>query len=825
MIAEAFVLKLLFKELWKKVEKGVKHESTAQNLKAKEKELSPEFEELEELARKANIPSEKTEELRKAMTQLREARLNYSQIQWWCYCCLAPCYQEELEKADKKMKDFLSERLPLENSKHLLLILCLLQTKAADQTDRDIGQPEILRSGDLDKISESTLPLNAPLMKKLKACLMMEGRDSILNLTGFAGSGKTTFAQRLCCDKDVRGWFNDIMFVSVGSIIESTGDILVKRLKDELHGNENRKAVLLVLDNVESSGSEEFVNQCLKEISSNSKSKILVTSRAAIQGLNSAEHMPLLGEDDAITLLSHFVQPIGTTSYNLPSHSTLRQVARGCGGFPIMIKIIGTDLRGKPIIFWHRLLKEWSQQGHQGLFAHLQSSLSISRDFESTSKFFMDLGLFPQNQVIPVAALVDMWVELYQQDEDGTDAMIHIYHLTAMNLADMVLVRRIGSDEDNYYDNHYLTQHYILRHLARKYSRQQEEAFERERLDIGIYGNDRPEWWPEQPQQRINDLGPTLQPIAARILSISTDQAVTPGWCNIQAAQAEVLILNLKTSEYTLPEFIKHMRNLKVLIVINYGFRRSTEFKNFELLRFLQSLRRIRLQHVSVPCLLESKNLHKLSLYKCEVKTAFENSSMEFSNAVPNLTELNIEFCEDLVKLPAEICNIVTLKKLSISVCRNFSELPREIEKLENLELLRISYSDEFRFSDSDEFKDMPEPITKLKRLKFLDISHCISLRKLPDDIGELQKLRNLYMSGCPIKELPGSVMNLTHLRRVICDEHSYGLWDVIKGFINFELDIQTTARGVTLRWFPGDFEGDKEIEEDIDEAQEEYFN
>ncbi|XP_054790720.1 probable disease resistance protein At5g66890, partial [Prosopis cineraria] len=350
---------------------------------------------------------------------------------------------------------------------------------------------------------------------------------------------------------------------------------------------------------------------------------------------------------------------------------------------------------------------------------------------------------------------------------------------------------RIGSDEDNYYENHFITQHNIPRELANKYSSEQGDAFERERLIIEINGNDPPEWWQQnQPQQRVD----------ARVLSIFTDQEVTPDWYVIQAAQAEVLILNLKTTEYTFPGFIRETKKLKVLIVINHVHRWFTKFKNFELIIFLQTLRRIRLQQVSVPCLWESKNLHKLTLYMCEVYTAFENSSIKF----PNLVELNIEYCKDLLKLPDGICHIETLKKLSISNCSKFTELPQEIGRLKKLKLLRISYC-------AEEFEKIPESITELESLSFLDISFCLNIKKLPDNIGELRSLTNFNMSDCSISDLPAaSVMRLKHLKKVTCDEYTYHIWEVIKGLIDFELKVET-AKGITLNWLRSDFEGDDE--------------
>ena len=55
----------------------------------------------------------------------------------------------------------------------------------------------------------------------------------------------------------------------------------------------------------------------------------------------------------------------------------------------------------------------------------------------------MDLGLFPEDQRIAAAALVDMWTELH--DEDDLSAMEKIYELANRHMADIVDIRYVGS--------------------------------------------------------------------------------------------------------------------------------------------------------------------------------------------------------------------------------------------------------------------------------------------------------------------------------------------------------------------------------------------
>ncbi|XP_054784570.1 probable disease resistance protein At5g66890 [Prosopis cineraria] len=704
-----------------------------------------------------------------------------------------------MENAVNEMKEIM-QYLPLLTLRNVLKLLT--GNRTPDQTNH-IGRPEILTRGDLEiSQPESTLELHAPLSEKLKSFVIMDGGDhQVLNLTGFAGSGKTTLAKQLRHDPEVRERFGDNIFV-VDSWIESN-EVMAEQLLEELREKGNNEAVFLVLDNFEP-GFIGLVKQCMNWTSSNPKSRILVISRVDIPDLGTRETMTPLGEDDAIELLRHSAKPIGTTPFNLPEDSILRQVVRSCGGFPLAIIITGSELRGMPVEIWKKKWRELSRKGDyppSEALTYLHNSLIVLNGFkDANDKFFMDLGSFPENQVIPVTALIDMWAELYEEDDDGIDAMNHIHQLAFMNLVCKVVQRRIGSDEDNCYNNHILAQHKILRELANKYS-SEGHVLERTRL---ILGNDPPQGWPQQTQSWFYSflsrlIGSTRQRIAARVLSISTDQNVTPDWCdNIQPTEAVVLVLNIfKTSDYTLPKFMKSMGNLKVLIITGYAYC-FTELRNLELLASLRSLKRIRLQHVSVPSLCDLKNVTKLSFYCCQVKKAFEDGSIEFSTALPKLEDLNIEYCSDLIALPSGLCSVVSLKKLSIISCHNFTGLPQEIGELENLELLRISYC--------ADFENLPESITQMSRLSILDISYCVSLRKIPDKIGELQNLRKLYMTCCPVRKLPDSAMALEHLEKVICDEDISDSWEVMKslGFWQSNLEISIAQTDISLNWLSG---------------------
>lgn len=255
--------------------------------------------------------------------------------------------------------------------------------------------------------------------------------------------------------------------------------------------------------------------------------------------------------------------------------------------------------------------------------------------------------------------------------------------------------------------------------------------------------------------------------------------------------------MNLRGKKYTIPRFVEKMSKLKVILITNYGFHPAAELENLEMLNLLPNVKRIRLERVSIPSLIETrvqlKNLQKLSLFMCNINEAFKNCSIQVSDMMPNLVELNIDYCSTMVELPVGLCGTVSLKKLSITSCHKLSALPEEIGKLANLELLRVnSCSDLVEFQDS---------VCSLEKLEFLDISYCISLSKLPDNMGELHSLKELYITRCSrLCELPPTVISLTGLRVVVCDEDMANLWEPCKGILT-DLHVEVTKANVGLEW------------------------
>ena len=122
------------------------------------------------------------------------------------------------------------------------------------------------------------------------------------------------------------------------------------------------------------------------------------------------------------------------------------QVVENCKGLPLAIKVIATSLSNRPYELWEKIAKELSQgrsilDSSTELLTRLRKVLDVLEDNAINKECFMDLALFPEDQRIPVAALIDMWAELYKLDDEGIEAMAIVKKLDSMNLAKVSIAR------------------------------------------------------------------------------------------------------------------------------------------------------------------------------------------------------------------------------------------------------------------------------------------------------------------------------------------------------------------------------------------------
>ncbi|TQD93162.1 hypothetical protein C1H46_021255 [Malus baccata] len=640
-------------------------------------------------------------------------------------------------------------------------------------------------------LPKNTLILGAPV-EEMKLKLLGDDAPSMLVLTAPRGCGKTTLATMFCHDPEVKAMFqhkiffakvsNKPSYIVVQELFQHAG-LSVPALENEeiafrwlphFLTEAGQSPLLLILDDVPSA-SESLLDK-FDEIEIPDL-KILVTSRYHFPKFGPPYNLQPLTDEDALTLFRRSAF-LPNTSCDIPE-DLQKEIINHCKKFPIAIKTVGTSLRNRPIEKWRIKLTELSKDSildsEKDLLALLKSCLDdLNKKMAPVKECFIDLALFPKGQRIPVTALLDMWAELYEGSNDN-ESMVKLYELTYRNLASLVVPS--NKDMDGYYGDHFVIQHDMLKLLSIHESC---EDLRGHRLIIDIREDGLPPTLSTEQQQKTEK---------ARLISVSTGELSSTEWHNMHLPKCEVLVLNFQAENYALPKFMEEMCMLKVLLVTNNDGFSHAELSDFELLCSLSNLKRLRLERISIPLIsmesIQSRSLKKISLFMCNVREAFGNSSIRIFETFPYLEELHIDYSNDLEKLPAKLCDLIRLKVLSITNCYKLSVLPEDIGKLENLEVLRLR--------SCIGLEELPGSIEKLSKLCFLDIYNCAGIKELPECIGKMNGLRKINMAQCSrLNELPVSVYDLDQqLEKVICDEDVSYLWVSVLS----NLDIITVAK------------------------------
>lgn len=112
-----------------------------------------------------------------------------------------------------------------------------------------------------------------------------------------------------------------------------------------------------------------------------------------------------------------------------------------CKNHPLTLTVVGLSLNGKDELAWKSVLNKLSR-GRSLLDLHEDIFIALERSFEALDdeykQCFLDFGLFPEDQRIPVSSLLNMWVHLYDYDDDGVDTMATIKEFSNRNLVHLM---------------------------------------------------------------------------------------------------------------------------------------------------------------------------------------------------------------------------------------------------------------------------------------------------------------------------------------------------------------------------------------------------
>ncbi|KAK9740592.1 hypothetical protein RND81_03G046500 [Saponaria officinalis] len=639
-------------------------------------------------------------------------------------------------------------------------------------------------------------------VKKVKEMVMGRnggggGGGGVLGICGIGGSGKTTLAKELCKNNQIKSYFRDrILFLTVSQspnveelrqkiwrFFTETENVDARNvaphwnLQCQLRSKTN---ALVVLDDV---WSLSMLKQLLFRVPG---CTTIVVSRSKFPTIfDQTYEVELLSDKEAMTLFCYSAFGQNSVPVSADEH-LIKILVDECKGLPLALKVIGASLRGQPQMFWNSAKNRLSRgepigESHEiNLLKRMETSISYLS--EKVRECFLDLASFPEDKRIPLDVLINMWVEVHDVDEE--EAFAILIELSEKHLLTLVRDSRGGDLYSSLYSI-FVTQHDVLRDLALHLSNS-ESVNQRRRLLM-------PKREPRLPKEWERNAD---QPFNAQIVSIHTGEMTKMDWFSMSFPKAEVFILNFSASEYFLPPFIANMPRLRALILINQTTSHAV-LHNLPVFTNMTDLRSLWFERISMPQLpkniLPMEKLHKISLVLCKIDGSFDPSVINLPWIFPNLSELTIDHCTDLVNLPTTVCKLQSLRTLSITNCHNLRELPFDLGMLDSLKILRV-YS-------CPSLKTLPSGICQLLWLKYIDISQCVNLSCLPDDFGRLMRLEKIDMRECcHITTLPKSLTSLKSLRNVVCDEDISWMWQEVKSVIT-GLGIQVVEQSFDLDW------------------------
>ncbi|KAM5551741.1 hypothetical protein ABKV19_026538 [Rosa sericea] len=155
--------------------------------------------------------------------------------------------------------------------------------------------------------------------------------------------------------------------------------------------------------------------------------------------------------------------------------------------------------------------------------------------------------------------------------------------------------------------------------------------------------------------------------------------------------------------------------------------------KNFDKLKFIKLCHSQNI--VETPDLAGVQNLESLDLEGCE-NLVRVHQSLGF---LKKLIVLNLKDCKSLESLPSRI-EMESLETLILSNCSKVKKIPQFVGNMERLSVLYL---------DETAIEKLPVSIERLSGLVSLNLSNCKNLVCLPSTINKLKSIRNLNLSGC----------------------------------------------------------------------------
>ncbi|XP_062019134.1 disease resistance protein RUN1-like isoform X2 [Rosa rugosa] len=578
-----------------------------------------------------------------------------------------------------------------------------------------------------------------------------QGNDVVfIGIWGMGGVGKTTLAQAFY-DK-ISDQFQDKCFLRNvreisrrDGIVALTKDLLRNVLKKmDVHDSEvrhrfRRKKVLIILDDVDKleqlqalAGSNNWFGRGSRIIITTRDSQLLIAHH-----VDRCYKVKELKSDDALKLFSWkaFKNDHPPKDYMELSHSFVNYSK----GLPLAIEVLGSFLCGHSLHEWGSAFSRIQEH----LDKDIMSALRISFDglHEKEQQIFLDIACFFKGQERDEVTIL--------LEGFGFDPIIGISNLIRKSLISMV-----GSK---------LWMHDLLQEMGWELVRGE---------SLNEPGNRSRLWQPDDVLDllKYHKGSDAVQGIVLTLPQEQKEQLKCDALSNMKKLRflkmSNVLLplgLNYLSTELRVLEWHGYPSKLlptdfpsEKLVQLNlFGSHIKHLWKGFKCLDMLKSID-----------LMDSENL---------IETP------DFTG-VPNLERLNLEGCTKLSKVHPSISNLIHLRLLNMKNCERLQITSWDIS-LKSLEIFNLSGCARLKrfpeivgdmkclskiYLDGSAIEELPVSIEHLTGLTLLDMAHCKNILRIPSVISSLPRLKTIILSGCSnLIEIPENIGNVECLEEL----------------------------------------------------------